>query len=143
MEDKALIITDPAALNELAKTQQTQVAQLTKLCEMMAQLVYTMDARVSSMEKAMKTRVTVSYTQSKALLQAAQERSAALCSMHHLPEKEAGKALRAAIWRDFCREYGIRNRVDLPELYYEQALTYINGWTSFAAIRRIRDRLGL
>ena len=72
-----------------------------------------------------------------------QSRAAELCTVHGLPEHEAGKTLRAAIWRELNREYGIRNRADLPAMYYEQALGYVGGWTSFATMRRIREKLGL
>lgn len=141
-EEKALATIAPERLDGLAKAQEAQVSRLTQLCGQMAQLVFTLEARLATLEGSLKTRVTVTYAQSRALATAAQARATALCEAHDLPEALAGKTIRAALWREFCKEYGIRNRADLPALYYEQALAYVDTWNSFATLRRVRERIG-
>ncbi len=142
MEDKTVVYVAPEVLSELSQPQQAQVANLTRLCGQMAQLVGLLDARLAKLEGTLKARVTITYAQSAALLRASQGQTAALCAKYGLPAERAGKALRAALWRDFRREYSVQNRADLPATLYEQATEFVSGWTSYAAIRRIRERLG-
>lgn len=142
-DENGLSIIAPERLEGIAAAQEKQVERFSQLLGRMTNLMMAMESRLSSLENTLKTRVTITYAQSLALSAAVQARTTELCEANGLPEHEAGKTIRAAIWRELCREYGIKNRADLPALYYDQALTYVSGWTSFAAIRRIRDRLGL
>lgn len=139
-EQGTLTAAAPDRPDGLMKTQEAQVARLERLCGQMAQIVVTMEARLSTLENTLKTRVTITYAQSLSLGKAVQERAALLCRQNRLPEREAAKPIRAAIWRALYLEYGIRNRADLPAMHYRQALGFADGWSSFALVMRLRDR---
>jgi hypothetical protein len=141
METNAL--TKPETAQALTGEKQAQATQLAALCGQMELLVGIMSARLKALETVMKSRVTITYAQSRCLMRAATRQADAICGRYGLPVQQGGKALRAALWRDFNREYGIYNRADLPAAYYEQATAFIGEWTSYAAIRRIRERAGL
>lgn len=143
MENNSLsVITDQTML-QVAEKEQQNVAQMTRLVGEMAKLVFSLEARFSQLEGTMKARVTVTYAQANTLAEAVQARAKAICFDNGLPYEVAGKAFRAAIWREFCAEYGVKNRHDLPAMYFDNALSFVGGWTSYAVLRRIRDKMGL
>lgn len=143
MENQGLTVASPDTMLQAAQAQQLNVERMTKLVGEMAKIVFTLEARLESLEGTMKNRVTVTYAQANALAEAVQERVKAICFDNSLPYGDAGKAFRAVLWREFYAEYGVKNRHDLPAMYFDNALSFIGGWSSYAALRRVRERIGL
>lgn len=135
-------ITVPEKLDGITKAQEAQVSRLGKLCGELARLACTMDARLSALESVLGTSLTITYAQSLALDKVIRARALELCRGHNLPVQPGAKLLRAAMRRELCSQYGIRNRADLPAVLYNGAMHDMGTWTSYEAVKRIRGKLG-
>ena len=101
-----------------------------------------MEQRIKKLEKLTEQRVTISSKQAKALQKRVQSRSADLCMKYKFTYSEDGETFRRAIWRDLKGQYAIDDIHDLPAAYFDLAAAFINNWTSFQTVRKIRQRRG-
>lgn len=115
--------------------------QMTSVVNRLAELVIVMDSRMSTLESILKQRITVSSAEAKGIAEAVKTRAVQLCEKSGLPYAQVGRFVRDAIWRAFRNEYMIASHYDLPAAYYDLAIQFISGWSSFALIRRLRERV--
>lgn len=133
---------DLAPLEQLTVRQETNVQQMGLFLQQLGGYMAAMEQRIKKLEKLTEQRVTVSGKQAKALQKRVQARSAALCDKHGFIYAEDGEAFRRAIWRDLKGQYGIDDVHDLPAVYFDIAAQYIDGWTSYSVVRKLRARRG-
>lgn len=134
LETESIQQQNMVQLAEVVKQQKDALAQLVNMVCMMQQ-------RMDMYEKQLQQRATISSQQAKQLGKAVIGRASELCEENGLPD-EAEKLLRDQIWKELLKEYHIASRYDLPDIYFGQALQFVNGWSSFQAVFRIRQKLG-
>lgn len=110
--------------------------------QQMGAVVTALDQRMKKLEKLTEQRVTINSKQAKALQKRVQARSAVLCEKHGFSYAEDGEAFRRTIWRDLKAQYAIDDIHDLPAAYFALAGTFIDGWSSFQTVRKVRARRG-
>lgn len=64
----------------------------------------------------------------------------AICDKGGLSYAAVGRNAREAIWRAFRSEYSVSSYHVLPAIYHDNAIAFIQGWTSFALIKRLREK---
>lgn len=101
-----------------------------------------MEQRIKKLEKLNEQRVTISGKQAKALQKRVQARSTALCGKHGFSYSDDGETFRRAIWRDLKTQYAVDDIHDLPAVYFDLAAAFVDGWTSYSIVRKIRERHG-
>lgn len=69
---------------------------------------------MNAMQRDLQSKVTISTAQAKAIQDAVKGRSEAICDAKGLSYERSGKALRAAIYRDFCKEFAVASRHRSP-----------------------------
>lgn len=84
--------------------------------------------------------MTISTAQAKAIQDAVKGHSEAICSAKGLSYERSGKALRAAIYRDFCKEFAVASRHDLPANKFRSAVEFVEEWSSLSLVRRLREK---
>lgn len=119
---------------------QINVDQMSTIVAELANVALMLDKRLHTMEAMMEKRISVSSTQARRIANAVRERARTLCEQNSLPYPTGGKMIRESIWRALRAEYQIQSHYDLPEAYYSHALAFVEGWTSFAVIRRVRRK---
>lgn len=130
-----------SVLAEKAVAQQYQnAAEMRQLVGQMAQIAMNLDKRVRMLEDLLLRKVTVSSVQAKAIGSAVREQARALCTKYALDYARHGAAFRAAIQRDVKAQYGISDIHDLPASYYDLAIKFISGWSSFALVCKAREK---
>ena len=99
-----------------------------------------MEQRIKKLEKLTEQRVTISSKQAKALQKRVQARSMALCEKHGFSYSDGGETFRRAIWRGLKAQYAVDDVHDLPAAYFDLAAQYIDGWSSYSIVRKLRER---
>mgnify|MGYP004493587853 CR=1 FL=1 len=105
-----------------------------------ANLLVAMQAQMNAMQRDLQSKVTISTAQAKAIQDAVKGRSTAICSAKGLSYERSGKALRAAIYRDFCKEFAVASRHDLPANKFRSAVEFVEEWSSLSLVRRLREK---
>lgn len=134
-------LDDVTALSQAVAAQQQSNEQMASMIGKMAELVFVMDGWIKAMESLLQQRVTVTSAQAGQIAAAVRDRASQICSKNALPYDKCGRIFRDAIWRAFKSQYTVASHYDLPAVYADHALSFIEGWTSFALIRRARERL--
>lgn len=129
-----------ANIREATGRQEIATDKMTGIVDQMAKLLLVMQNNLQQMEKTLKERVSVSGAQAQTLAAAIRNRARELCEKSGLPYDKAGRAIRETIRREMLSEYTISSVHDLPQIYYDVALSYIRDWSSYALIRRLRSR---
>lgn len=124
----------------LAQTLAQSVEIQQNSVEKLAAIIVMLDKRLHSVEAMMENRVTVSSSQARSIANAVGARAHEICDQNALPYSTAGRTIREAIWRALRSEYQIPSHYDLSAIYYEHALSFVKGWTSFTVIRKARQR---
>ena len=105
-----------------------------------ANLLVAMQAQMNAMQRDLQSKVTISTAQAKAIQDAVKGHSEAICSAKGLSYERSGKALRAAIYRDFCKEFAVASRHDLPANKFRSAVEFVEEWSSLSLVRRLREK---
>lgn len=126
--------------HEVAVLQQT-AEQMASMIGKLAETVILLEGRTRAMEELMQQRVTITSGQAQQIVVAVRNRAMQICDKNALPYDVVGRNFRAAIWSAVKAEYAVASRHDLPAQYYRNALAFIEGWTSFALICRMRERV--
>lgn len=129
-----------APLEQLTRQQELNNQQMGLFLQQMGGYMAAMEQRIKKLEKLTEQRITVSSKQAKALQRRVAARSAALCDKYGFSYADSGEAFRRALWRDLKGQYGIDDIHDLPAAYFDLAARYIDGWTSFQTVRKIRAK---
>ena len=137
MNDAAL-----APLESLTRQQETNLQQMGLFLQQFGGYMAMMEQRIKKLEKLTEQRVTINSKQAKALQKRVQARSAALCEKHGFLYADDVETFRRAIWRDLKGQYAIDDIHDLPAVYFDIAAQYIDGWTSYSVVRKLRARRG-
>lgn len=130
------------SLVDEVRTMAANNQQLSAVAQQMGKLILSFDARFAALEKIVAQRMTVTSVQAKTITNAVQAQAKALCAKNGLCYQKHGEAFRRAIWRDFKAQYSITDVHDLPASYFDIALDFVKGWTSFAIVRRLRASSG-
>ena len=131
-----------APLEQLTQQQETQLQQMGLFLQQFGGYMAAMEQRIKKLEKLTEQKVTISSKQAKALQKRVQARSMALCEKHGFSYADDGETFRRAIWRDLKGQYAIDDVHDLPVVYFDIAAQYIDGWTSYSIVRKLRARRG-
>lgn len=131
-----------APLENLTRQQETQLQQMGLFLQQLGGYTAAMEQRIKKLEKLTEQKITISSKQAKALQKRVQARSAALCEKHGFLYKEDGTVFRRAILRDLKTQYAVEDIHDLPAVYFDFAAAYVEGWSSYATVRKIRQRHG-
>lgn len=94
---------------------------------------------VEAMKRDNAQRVTVNHQQARAVISRIRERAEALCDKYSLDPKRHGAAFRAAIKRDILDGCGVKDPHDIPLRELELITQRIDGWTSYALVRKRRS----
>lgn len=129
-------------LEQLTRQQELNLQQMGVFLQQLGGYMVAMEQRMKKLEKLTEQRVTINSKQAKALQKRVQARSVALCEKHGFSYASDGEAFRRAIWRDLKGQYGIDDIHDLPLSYFDIATQFIDGWTSYGLVRKLRTRRG-
>ena len=129
-----------ALLEQQTRQQEINNQQMALFIQQFGGYMAAMEQRIKKLEKLTEQRVTVSSKQAKALQRRVATRSAALCDKYGFSYGDSGEAFRRALWRDLKGQYGIDDIHDLPAAYFDIAAQYIDGWTSYQTVRKIRAK---
>lgn len=130
----------PAVVEQMLIQNQQNGSEMARLVSQMAQIAAGLDRRLRMLEEQLSQKVTISHDQAKRINAAMKERSLAICEKYSLDARACAGTIKAAIQKDFKRQYSIVDAHDLPACYYELALSMIREWSSFALVRKIRDK---
>lgn len=136
--DNQALAPDRRALDLQAQN----AADMQRMLSQMAQIVVSFDQRIKSLESLLAQRVTVSSVQAKSLCAAIQTQARALCDKHGFSYKDDGAAFRRAILRDLKAQYGVADLHDIPAAYFDLAMQFVRRWSSFALVKKIREKRG-
>lgn len=130
----------PAVVEQMILQNQQNGSEMARLVSQMAQIAAGLDRRLRMLEEQLSQKVTISHDQAKRINAAMKERSLAICERYSLDARACAGTIKAAIQKDFKKQYSIADAHDLPACYYELALSMIREWSSFALVRKIRDK---
>lgn len=130
----------PAVVEQMLIQNQQNGSEMARLVSQMAQIAAGLDRRLRMLEEQLSQKVTISHDQAKRINAAMKERSLAICEKYSLDARACAGTIKAAIQKDFKKQYSIADAHDLPACYYELALSMIREWSSFALVRKIRDK---
>lgn len=136
--DNALTTAEARGLDLQAQN----AAEMQRMLAQMAQIVVSFDQRIKALESLLAQRVTVTSVQAKALNTAIQAQARALCDKHGFSYQADGAAFRRAILRDLKAQYGVADLHDIPAAYFDLAMQFVGRWSSFALVRKIREKRG-
>ncbi|MBR5224443.1 MAG: ORF6C domain-containing protein [Clostridia bacterium] len=130
----------PAVVEQMLIQNQQNGSEMARLVSQMAQIAAGLDRRLRMLEEQLSQKVTISHDQAKRINAAMKDRSLAICEKYSLDARACAGTIKAAIQKDFKKQYSIADAHDLPACYYELALSMIREWSSFALVRKIRDK---
>ena len=130
----------PAVVEQMLIQNQQNGSEMARLVSQMAQIAAGLDRRLRMLEEQLSQKVTISHDQAKRINAAMKDRSLAICEKYSLDARACAGTIKAAIQKDFKKQYSIADAHDLPACYYELAMTMIREWSSFALVRKIRDK---
>lgn len=130
----------PAVIEQALAQNQRNSKDMERLVAQMAQIAAGLDRRLRLLEEQLSQKVTITHAQAKLLGTAMRDRSLEICEKYGLDEKACAGAIRSAIAKDFKKRFSIADAHDLPTAYYSLAMQAIREWTSFALVRKIRDK---
>ena len=130
----------PAVVEQMIIQSQQNGSEMARLVSQMAQIAAGLDRRLRMLEEQLSQKVTISHDQAKRINAAMKDRSLAICEKYSLDARACAGTIKAAIQKDFKKQYSIADAHDLPACYYELALSMIREWSSFALVRKIRDK---
>ena len=130
----------PAVVEKMILQNQQNGSEMARLVSQMAQIAAGLDRRLRMLEEQLSQKVTISHAQVKTLTAAMRERSEETCGKYDLDVKLCAGAIRAAMLKDVKKRFAIADLHDLPAAYFAMALQMIREWTSFATVRKIRDK---
>lgn len=133
----------PAVVEQTLIQQLQNEKNMERLVAQMAQIAAAFNQfnqRIQMLETQLSQRVTISHDQAKRINAAMKDRSLAICEKYGLDARACAVTIKAAIQKDFKKQYSIADAHDLPACYYELALSMIREWSSFALVRKIRDK---
>ena len=130
----------PAVVEQMLIQNQQNGSEMARLVSQMAQIAAGLDRRLRMLEEQLSQKVTISHDQAKRINAAMKDRSLAICERYSLDARACAGTIKAAIQKDFKKQYSIADAHDLPACYYELALSMIREWSSFALVRKIRDK---
>ena len=142
-ENMQLVAKDEKAMAEFvsAVAQNKALGEELRQCvTQFANLLVAMQAQMNAMQRDLQSKVTISTAQAKAIQDAVKGRSEVICSAKGLSYERSGKALRAAIYRDFCKEFAVASRHDLPANKFRSAVEFVEEWSSLSLVRRLREK---
>lgn len=140
-ENHQLIPQDESLVTFLADARSSN-AELQQCVTQLAQLIVAFKAQMDAVQRDLQTKVTVSAAQAKAIQEAVRGRAIGLCNAKGLSYARCGRTLREAIWREFCAEFAVSSRYDLPAHRFQSAISFIEDWNSLSVIRKLRDKYG-
>lgn len=130
----------PAVVEQMLIQNQQNGSEMARLVSQMAQIAAGLDRRLRMLEEQLSQKVTISHDQAKRINAAMKDRSLTICEKYSLDARACAGTIKAAIQKDFKKQYSIADAHDLPACYYELALSMIREWSSFALVRKIRDK---
>ena len=130
----------PAVVEQMLIQNQQNGSEMARLVSQMAQIAAGLDRRLRMLEEQLSQKVTISHDQARRINAAMKDRSLAICEKYSLDARACAGTIKAAIQKDFKKQYSIADAHDLPACYYELALSTIREWSSFALVRKIRDK---
>lgn len=135
---------DLSPLKQITAEQTINAQQMAIYMQQMCAVVAALDRQIKALEKvaAQQQRVTIQSKQAKALHKRVQSRCRALCDKYDFPYRECGEAFRRALWGELKAQYAVDDIHDLPAQYFDLACSFVDGWTSFQTVRRLRARRG-
>lgn len=141
LENNQLARTDSELAAVLADARSSN-ADLRQCVSQLASLLVAFKAQMDAVQRDLQSKVTISAAQARAVQEAVRARAVDLCRAKGLPYAQCGRALREAIWREFCAEFAVSSRYDLPAHRFQSAISFIEDWNSLSVVRRLRDKYG-
>lgn len=135
MADTAIITYE-----QMAALSAQQSEQIRQMAQMMVQMAATVQLLRGEVDALKKQQVTVTAKQAKALKARIAARSAAICERYALTDPKDQTPFKAAMKREVLRQYGVDDLHDLPAAYYDMAGVLIDNWTSFALVKKVREK---
>ena len=129
-----------APLNQITQAQSQNVAQMALLVQQMSSALALLNQRITALEKSASQKVTISSKQAKGLRCRIQIRARQICDKYELSYVDDGTVFRRAILRDLMRQYGIEDLHDLPLAYLDMGGTFIDSWSSFQLVKKVREK---
>lgn len=130
----------PAVMEQAITQHLRNGEEMGRLVAQMAQIAAGLDRRLRMLEDQLSQKVTIQHAQAKLLGAAMRDRSLDICDKYTLDAKACAGTIRSAMLRDVKKQFGISDLHDLPACYYDLALKAVREWTSFALVRKIRDK---
>lgn len=130
----------PAVIEQALEQNRRNGEDMARLVAQMAQIAAGFDRRLRMLEEQLTQKVTITHAQVKLLSSAMKDRSEEICARYDLDAKACAGSIRSAIGRDVKKRFAVADLHDLPACYYELAQKMIREWTSFALVRKIRDK---
>lgn len=130
----------PAVMERAMEQSLRNSEEMGRLVAQMAQIAASFNRRLRMLEEQLSQKVTIQHAQAKLLSAAMRDRSVEICVKYDLDQKACAGTIRSAIHRDVKKQFSIADLHDLPACYYDLALRAIREWTSFALVRKIRDK---
>ncbi len=130
-------------LKQITADQTANAQQMAVYMQQMCAVVAALDRQIKALEKlSAQQRITINSKQAKALQKRVQSRCRALCEKYDFPYQECGESFRRALWSELKVQYAVDDVHDLPAQYFDLACSFVEGWTSFQTVRRLRTRRG-
>lgn len=130
-------------LKQITADQTANAQQMAVYMQQMCAVVAALDRQIKALEKlSAQQRVTINSKQAKALQKRVQSRCRSLCDKYDFPYQECGESFRRALWGELKVQYAVDDVHDLPAQYFDLACSFVDGWTSFQTVRRLRTRRG-
>ena len=130
----------PAVVEQALYQNNQNNENMARLVAQMAQIAAGLDRRLRMLEEQLSQKVTITHAQSKQLTAAMRERSEEICAKYDLDVKLCAGTIRSAMLKDIKKRFGIADLHDLPAGYMTVAMQAIREWTSYALVRKIRDK---
>lgn len=124
-------------MSELIKLEDRALTRIEQYADRLDALEIAVSALVARLEQSDRS-VTILHADALALQRRIRTRAADLAARYQLPE--AGeKTLRGGIKKAVLAQWRIKDLHDLPRRDLEAAGVYVDSWSSFAMVKRIRE----
>lgn len=124
-------------MSELIKLEDRALTRIEQYADRLDALEIAVSALVARLEQSDRS-VTILHADALALQRRIRTRAADLATRYQLPA--AGeKALRSGIKKAVLAQWRIKDLHDLPRRDMEAAGVYVDSWSSFALVKKIRE----
>lgn len=124
-------------MSELIKLEDRALSRIEQYADRLDALEIAVSALVARLEQSDRS-VTILHADALALQRRIRTRAADLSARYQLPES-GEKALRGGIKKAVLAQWRVKDLHDLPRRDLEAAGMFIDSWSSFALVKKIRE----